>query len=187
LEAERRWNTLALMSLIAILERGRRDFLDATDKISPEQACFKPTPKCWSVLECIEHVVAVEGRYLSWISGGMEVAPKRDFEKEMRLFTTIRSRLTKVEAPDAVRPRGRFDTLATALAEFQAVRDHSVQLVEERGDALYSIGAEHPYFGKVNGAELIQLIDGHARRHAEQIRETREAFLTPQEVPPPST
>jgi hypothetical protein len=95
--------------------------------------------------------------------------------------------LTKVEAPDAVRPRGRFGTLDTALAEFQAVRDHSVQLVEERGDALYSIGAEHPYFGKVNGAELIQLIDGHARRHAEQIRETREAFLTPQEVPSPST
>jgi len=171
------------MGLIAILEAGRRDFLDAAREISPEQASAKPAPNSWSVLECIEHVTAVEDRYLSWISSGTAVAPHRNSEKEMRLFMTIRNRLTKVEAPDVVRPRGRFGTLAAALAEFEAVRDRSVQLVQERGDALYSIGAKHPYFGKVNGAELIQLIDGHARRHADQIRETGEALLTPQEVP----
>ena len=163
------------MGLASILEQGRRDFLDATGKISAERACTKPSPNSWSVLECIEHVAAVEERYLSWISSGMEVTPRRDFEKEMRLFTTIRSRLTKVGAPDAVQPRGRFGTLTAALAEFQAVRDRSVQLVEGRGDALYSIGVKHPYFGNVNGAELIQLIDGHARRHADQIREICEA------------
>lgn len=171
-------NTLLFMGLIDILERGRQDFLDSTHNVSPEQARAKPTPGCWSVLECIEHVVAVEDRYLSWLSSGTEVAPQRDFEKEMRLFTTIRSRLTKVEAPDAVHPRGRSGTLPAALAEFQAVRDRSVRMVEERGDGLYSIGVQHPYFGKVNGAEMIQLIDGHARRHADQIRETCEAFLS---------
>jgi hypothetical protein len=37
---------------------------------------------------------------------------------------------------------------------------------------LYSIGAKHPYFGNVNGVEIVRLIDGHASRHAEQIRET---------------
>ena len=78
------------MRLIAILEAGRRDFLDAAREISPEQACAKPTAKCWSVVECVEHVIVVEDRYLSWISSGREVAPRRDFEKEMRLFTTIR-------------------------------------------------------------------------------------------------
>jgi DinB superfamily len=160
------------MGFITILEAGRGDFLDATREISAEQACAKPTSKRWSVLECIEHVIAIEERHLSWISNGTEIPARRDFEKEMRLFTTIRSRLTKVEAADVVHPRGRFPTLAAAVAEFKAVRDRSVQLVEECSDALYSIGVEHPYFGRVNGAELIQLIDGHARRHAEQIRET---------------
>jgi hypothetical protein len=170
------------MRFIAILEAGRRDFLDAAREISPEQACAKPSAKCWSVVECVEHVIAFEDRCLSWISSGREVAPRRNFEREMRLFTAIRSRLTKVEAPDVAQPRGRFSTLAAALAEFQAARDRSIQLVEERGDALYSIVAEHPYFGKVNGAELMQLIDGHARRHADQIREIHETFLTPREV-----
>jgi hypothetical protein len=170
------WDKLPFMRLIAILEAGRRDFLDAAREISPEQACAKPTAKCWSVVECAEHVIAVEDRYLSWISSGREVAPRRDFEKEMRLFTTIRSRLTTVEAPAVVQPRGRFSTFAAALAEFQAVRDRSIQSAEERGDTLYSIVAAHPYFGEVNGAELMQLIDGHARRHADQIREIHEAF-----------
>jgi len=103
------------MSLIALLEAGRRDFLEATRIISPEQAFGKPSPRSWSVLDCIEHVVYVEGRFLGWISNGTAVAPQRDPDKEIR-------------------------------------------------------------FGSMNGAELIHLIDGHARRHADQIRETCEAL-----------
>ena len=164
------------MSLIAILEAGRQDFLEATRGISPEQASGKPAPKSWSVLECIEHVVAVENRFLGWISNGTAIAPQRSEEKEIQLSTTIRSRMTKVQAPEAVHPQGRFKTLAAALAEFEAVRDRSVQVVQERGDQLYSIGVTHSRFGDMNGAELIHVIDGHARRHAEQIRETCEAL-----------
>src|SRR5437016_696438 len=104
------------MDLVAILEAGRRDFLDATRNISPEQASARPTPHCWSVLECIEHVAIVEDRYLGWISSGTAMAPRRDSRKEIRLFTTIRNRLTKVEAPDVLRPQGRFRMLAAALA-----------------------------------------------------------------------
>ena len=159
------------MSLIANLESGRRDFLDATRDISLEQAAAKPSPGCWSVLECVEHVVTVEDRYLGWISNGTEIAPHRNAEKETRLFTTIRNRLTKVEAPEPVRPWGRYKALDEALAEFQAVRDRSVQMVKKRGESLYSIGAKHPFFGDLNGAELVRLIDGHASRHADQIRE----------------
>ena len=164
------------MSLISILEAGRRDFLESTRDISPGQACGKPTPKSWSVLECIEHVVVVEDRFLGWISNGTAVTPERNDEKEMRLFTMVRNRMTKREAPEVVHPQGRFLTLAAALAEFEAVRDRSVQMVQERGDSLYAIGTTHPRFGNMNGAELIHLIDAHARRHAEQIRENCEAL-----------
>ena len=173
------------MSLIAMLEAGRRDFLEATSAISPEQASAKPAPGRWSVLECFEHVIAVEERYLDWISAATAVAPQRSIDKELRLFTTIRSRLTKVEAPEVVRPKGRFDSLGAALAEFRAIRDRSILVVREQGDALYSLGATHPYFGEVNGVELVHLMDGHARRHADQIRETWEALLAAAPKSPP--
>jgi len=162
------------MSLLSILEAGRRDFLSATQDISSTQASAKPAPGEWSVLECIEHVVTVEGRYLDWIADGTSIAPQRDAEKEMRLFTVIRSRLTKVKTPEVFSPLGHFKSLADALAAFKTIRDRSVQVVQERGEGLYAIGARHPRFGEMNGAEVVHLIDGHARRHADQIREIYE-------------
>jgi len=164
------------MSLISILESGRRDLLEATRDISTELVSVKPTPQSWSVLECIEHVVVVEYRFLGWIANGTPVTPQPDTDKEIRLFTTVRSRATKVEAPAVVHPQGRFQTLPAALAEFEAVRNRTIQVVQDRGDLLYSVGVTHPRFGNMNGAELIHLMDGHARRHAEQIRETCETL-----------
>ena len=156
---------------------GQAGFSRGYSRKSPEQASAKNVPDGWSVLECVEHVAFVEERYLSWILKGRVIEPQRDAEKEMRLFSTIRSRLTKVDATEVLRPRGRFKTLAEALAEFEAVRERSIQLAQERGEALYSVGIKHPYFGRLNGAELLQLIDGHARRHADQIREIGESLV----------
>ncbi len=84
----------------------------------------------------------------------------------------MRSRLNKVETPEPMRPQGRFTNLETALAAFQATRDRSVKAARDRGETHSSVGARHPFFGAVNGVELINMIDGHARRHADQIRET---------------
>jgi hypothetical protein len=164
------------MNLIGILEACRRDFLDAVREVYPAQALARPAIGSWSVLECIEHVVALEEHYLAWIEDGTAAAPQRDAAKETRLFMMIRSRLEKAEAPEPLRPRGRFASLPAAVAEFNAVRDRSVRTVQELGEGLYAVGVRHPYFGDVNGVELIHLIDGHTRRHADQIREICEVF-----------
>ncbi|MEO5925289.1 MAG: DinB family protein [Bryobacteraceae bacterium] len=159
------------MNFVSILEAGRSDFLEAVREVAPAKVTAKPA-RGWTVLECIEHVVTVEKRYLEWIAEGKEIPPQRDTEKEMRLFAIMRSRLTKVETPEPMRPCGKLTSLEAALAEFQATRDRSVSMVRDRGDSLSAIGATHPYFGAVNGTDLVQMIDGHARRHADQIRET---------------
>jgi hypothetical protein len=158
------------VSLAGILEAGRRDFLDAVRESDGSRATAG-----WSVLECIEHVILVEQRYFSWMEAGSAGAPPRDSDRELRLFAIARSRLEPREAPDALRPHGCFSSCGEAVAEFEAVRNRTIRFVEERGDALYAIGATHPYFGELNGAELVQLIDGHTRRHADQIREIGES------------
>lgn len=158
------------MSLISILEAGRRDFVEATDGLAGD---VRPHSG-WSVLECIEHVIMAEERYLRWLTEGKRILPERDSEKELRLFSMMRSRLTKVQTPEPFQPRGRFDSLAEALVGFHGIRDRSVQAVRELGNDIYAVSARHPRFGDMNGAELVQLMDGHARRHAEQIREVIE-------------
>ena len=91
----------------------------------------------------------------------------------------IPDRSVRVKAPDAVLPAGRFKTLADALDRFNAERTRSVQFAENRCDDLYCLAAAHPRFGPMNGVEFLIIIAGHARRHAEQIRETRAALEKP--------
>lgn len=154
-----------------MLEAGRRDFLDATREVSEERALVRLHAGAWSVVECVEHVIQVEERYLGLLAEGGPSAVERDLRRELRLFTMIRSRLTPLAAPGVFWPQGRFDSLTKAVAEFGLVRDRSVRMAEEYGEGIAGIGGKHPRFGDLNGAEFLQLIDGHARRHAEQIRE----------------
>ena len=156
------------MRLVAILEAGRRDFLESAAGIAVPQANRRSSLGAWTPLEIIEHVIITEERYLSWLADGDGDAPARDVDSEMRLFLMIRNRDQRRQAADALWPQGRFKTLPQALAAFNAARDRAVAMVDE---SLYSIGIVHPFFGRLNGAETMQLVDGHARRHADQIRE----------------
>ena len=158
------------MSFVSILQAGRRDFLDTTSGIAKD---VRPRAG-WSVLECIEHVVTVEELYQEWLRAAKQIDPVRDADKELRIFSMVRSRLTKVETPERFRPSGRFATIGDALQAFTSVRERSIEMARELGDALYSMGVRHPRFGDLNGAECVNLMDAHARRHADQIREIVE-------------
>ena len=88
----------------------------------------------------------------------------------------VASRETRVNAPDPIQPAGRFATLAEALQHFDDARARSVAFAVKQGAGLYSLAAQHAFFGPVNGAEVMCLMAAHARRHAAQIREVRAAF-----------
>jgi hypothetical protein len=119
--------------------------------------------------------------YKAWSAAARNSAkkldvPRIDKEKEALLTGRVPDRSVRVQAPDAVVPTGRFLTLEQALAQFNAGRTRSIQFAEDRCDDLYCLASEHPRFGPVNGVELLIIIAGHSRRHAEQIRETRAAL-----------
>jgi hypothetical protein len=129
------------------------------------------------VLECVEHIVIAEGRFLGWVQNPTaEPAPPMDKEKEAKLLLGVSGRSLRVNAPEPVHPTGRFATLAEALAQFDATRANSIKFAESAGPGLYSVAAKHPFFGAVNGGEVMVLIAAHARRHAAQIREIRAAL-----------
>jgi hypothetical protein len=166
--------------IVETLERSRQEFLAAVEGLTERQAAARPDPERWSVLDCVEHVTAVEERFLGWLEAAEKLdVPRVDKEKEWGLMGRIPDRSVRVKAPDAVLPAGRFKTLADALDRFNAERTRSVQFAENRCDDLYCLAAAHPRFGPMNGVEFLIIIAGHARRHAEQIRETRAALEKP--------
>lgn len=163
--------------IVQTLERSRDEFLASVAGLSEAQAKLRPDPERWSVLDCVEHVAFVEDRFLGWLQKAEKLsAPRVDKQNESRLMQGVPDRSTRVKAPEAVVPTGRFPTLAQALDAFKTQRARSLQAAENPTHDLYCLAAEHPRFGPVNGVELLIIIAGHARRHAEQIRETRAAL-----------
>lgn len=159
------------------LERSRQEFLAAVAGLTDAQAKTRPDAERWSVLDCVEHVAFVEERFLGWLNAAERLdAPRVDKENEAGLTARVPDRSTRLKAPEAVLPNGRFATIEQALEQFKAQRARSIQFAQDRAGDLYCLAAQHPRFGPVNGVELLIIIAGHSRRHAEQIRETRAAL-----------
>ena len=163
------------IDILRVLEDGRREF-NAAAAVSESQATASPAPGRWSVLEIVEHVGTVEDRFLGWLqrSETMET-PRVDPQREADLAVRVRYRTNRAEAPEVVRPADRFTSLAESLEYFNAARARTIRFADERASDLYSLAADHPRFGALNGIELMVLMAGHALRHADQIREARAA------------
>jgi DinB superfamily len=165
------------IEIVQILEDSRADFHAAAEGVSEAQAKVSPAPGRWSVLECVEHIVITEGRFLGWLQNPIaDPAPPVDKEKEAKLLVGVASRAQRVQAPEPARPTGRFATLAEAFERFDAARANSIRFAEGQGAGLYTLAAKHPFFGVCNGAEVMVLMAAHARRHAAQIREIRSSL-----------
>jgi uncharacterized damage-inducible protein DinB len=163
--------------IVQHLERGREEFLASVAGLSASQAAIRPDPARWSVLDCVEHVTVVEERFLGWLENAKKLdEPRIDKQKEAGLLTRVADRSVRAQSPEAALPTGRFTTLDQALEQFNATRTRSIQFAQDRSDELYSLAAEHPRFGPMNGAEFLLIITAHARRHAAQIQEVRAAL-----------
>jgi uncharacterized damage-inducible protein DinB len=163
--------------IVQCLEDSRRDFLEAVRGLPEAQAEAHPQAGRWSVLECVEHVTTVEERFFGRLEkASREGAPGVDKQKEADLLGRVRNRSARAEAPEPVRPSGRFGTLNEAVDAFQAARARTIQYAEKQGAELYQHAEAHPRFGPLNGVELLIIMAGHAQRHAAQIREVRAAF-----------
>jgi DinB superfamily len=166
--------------IVQTLESGRQDFMAAVEGLTEQEAKARPDPERWSVLDCVEHVTTVEERFLGWLEAAKKLdAPNVDKEKEAGLMVRIPDRTTRIMAPEAVCPIGRFTTLGQALVQFNAGRTRSIRFAEDRCGDLYCLASEHPRLGPMNGVEFLIIIAAHARRHAAQIRETRAALEKP--------
>jgi hypothetical protein len=164
------------MDILKNLEDSRRKVHEAAMAVSEERAKVCPEAGRWSVLQCTEHVVTVEERFLGRLESAQRTDALRiDKDREAALGMRMEDRSGRRPAPNAVIPMGRFSTVTEALAAFDAVRARTVKIAQEKGADLYYLAAEHPVFGTLNGVELLVIIAGHARRHAEQMREASVA------------
>src|SRR5271170_1519627 len=124
--------------IVQTLESSRQDFMAAVDGLTDQKAQARPDSERWSVLDCVEHVTIVEEYFLGRLEAAKKLdSPSCDKEKEAGLMVRVPDRSTRIKAPEAVWPTGRFTTLGQALEQFNAGRTRSIQFAEDRSDDLY--------------------------------------------------
>jgi uncharacterized damage-inducible protein DinB len=154
------------------------NFLKSIAGLSQKQWTFKPAPDRWSVAEVAEHITISESTIFGLVQKAMlsPAAPqKRELVKgkDQMILQRMPDRSHKAQAPEMLRPTGRWATEADLTKAFEDSRKANMDYIRTTNDDLRDHFFDHPVFGPLDGYQWLLLISGHSARHTEQIEEVK--------------
>jgi len=162
---------------IHVLTKTRQILLDAVDGVTENQARWKPSPDRWSILEYTEHLAVSDDGLVALVQKSLQTparteTPDERRERESKIRATVIPRGVN-QAPHALRPSGRFASLADAVAAFLAARGRSLNYAATTQDDLRSHFSPHPVLGELDAYQWLTGNAHHAETHAAHIREIK--------------
>ncbi|HEX6278977.1 MAG TPA: DinB family protein [Pyrinomonadaceae bacterium] len=161
------------------LELTRKKFLDSIKGLSEDQWKFKPAADRWSVAEVAEHIGVSEQTIFGMITGQVmkSVADpsKRDGVKgkEDQILKMIPDRTTRAQAPEILRPTGRWATREALTEEFKKSRAASIEFVKSTKEPLRDHFGPNPVFTELDAWQWLLFMAAHTERHTAQINEVK--------------
>jgi hypothetical protein len=161
------------------LKETQKAFLAATDGLSDAQWKFKSAPDRWSIAETAEHIAVTEDSIWGLVSGKImksPATPEKRAEakgKDEIILTKIPDRSRKAEAPERLRPTGKWATRAALVKDFEATRGAEIAFVSETREDLRSHFEDHPFLKTMDAYQWIIFNGAHCKRHTAQILEVK--------------
>jgi len=160
------------------LQQTQKEFLAALEGVSDAQWNFKPAEGRWSIAECAEHIAATEDMIWNMVTGKVMKSPAAPEKAAARtdddkIVQMVESREKRVQAPEQVRPTGRWSSREEIVKHFKETRAAEIAYLGETQDDLRSHFAEHPLFKALDGYQWILLNGAHGKRHTAQILEVK--------------
>jgi uncharacterized damage-inducible protein DinB len=154
----------------------RKMFLDAVSPLSEAQYKYKPAPEVWSVAEVAEHIALAEQLIFGMTQKLLEqpATPEKKSEvqgKDESVVKMIADRSRKAQAPEQIRPSGKFATREAVVEAFKKSRDRSIEFVQTTNLDLRSHFSTHPAAGLLDAYQWMLLMSAHTDRHVQQMRE----------------
>ena len=170
--------------LIDLLEANAKKFLADIEHVSDEQWKFKPASNAWSVGEVSEHITLSEALLYSIVQKTLLTPPDDEKAKtlagnEKQLLVSVMDRSAKAQAPEVIKPIGRFVTKKELIEAFEIARAKTINYVKTTQDPLKNHVARHPAFGELTTYQWLVLIAGHANRHVAQLEEVKNNINFP--------
>jgi hypothetical protein len=167
------------VALVADLEDSRRAFLDSVKGLSEAQLRYKTAPDRWSIAEVAEHIVVAEERIFTNITERVMQSPLTDELRAQiqaddgRIRRTVTDRSNPRQAPEALRPTGRFIARADLIAAFETSRTRTLDYARNGQVDLRAHAAPHPALGVIDGYQWLLFLSAHCSRHTAQILEVK--------------
>lgn len=161
------------------LETTRDNFLKSIAGLSQKQWTFKPGPDRWSVAEVAEHIAISESTISSLVQKRLMSSPaapeKREQVKgkDQMILERMPDRSHKAQAPEMLRPTGRWATEAELVKAFNESRAANIEYVRTTNDDLRDHFFDHPVFGPLDGYQWLLVLSAHSARHTAQIEEVK--------------
>ncbi len=154
-------------------------FVQSIAGLSQKQWTFKPGPDRWSVAEVAEHITVSESAILGLIQKQVMASPAAPEKREQvkgkdeMLLQKVPDRSHKAQAPEFLRPTGRWATEADLTKAFEESRKVTMDYVRTTSDDLRDHFFDHPVFGTMDGYQWLLLLSSHSARHTAQIEEVK--------------
>ena len=154
-------------------------FLKAISGLSEKQWKFKPAPDRWSIAEVSEHIAVSESTIFGILQSKFMAGPptpEKRAEVKMtddQILQMVPDRSHKAQAPEFLKPTGRWATRDELAKSFQDSRKSTMDYVKITEDDLRDHFGPHPAFGTLDGYQWILLISAHSERHTKQIEEVK--------------
>lgn len=164
---------------VEYLKQTQKDFLASIAGISEAQWKFKAAPDRWSIAETAEHIAVAEQTIWDLVSGKImksPATPEKRAEvkgKDEIILTKIPERSRKAQAPEQLKPTGRWATQAALVKDFGATRDKEIAYVAETKEDLRSHFEEHPALKTMDAYQWLIFNGAHCKRHTAQILEVK--------------
>lgn len=169
-----------------VLERLRttqESLLRCLQGVSPGQLAFRPGADRWSIAEIAEHLVLMEGSTLPLLKHMLATAHSEEPapRKDESIVRVIRNRARKAQAPEAMLPAGRYDSVEQIESMFRRLRGGVLRYVETCNDDLRGHVYPHPAVGELDGYQWLLFVNAHVERHMLQIEEVKKSAGYPAE------
>jgi hypothetical protein len=157
------------------LQETRDAFLKSIAGLSEKQWRFKPAPDRWSVAEVSEHIAVAESGIFGMVQGKIMTSPATPEKraevagKDEIIMTRVPDRSHKAQAPEFLKPTGRWATREELTKAFEDSRKATMDYVRTTNDDLRDHFGPHPAFGTLDAYQWILLISTHSERHTKQI------------------
>jgi DinB family protein len=164
---------------IEYLRQTQKDFLASMKGVSEAQWKFKAAPDRWSIAETAEHIAVAEQTIWDLVSGKImksPATPEKRAEvqgKDEIILTKIPDRSRKAQAPERLKPTGRWATQAALVKDFEATRAKEIEYIAETKEDLRSHFEEHPALKTMDAYQWLIFNGAHCKRHTAQILEVK--------------